>query len=490
MVDSNSPNAAGQHRADLEEDWALIEALMTGVSRMRQPAYLPQYEAESPEAYKARLLRSHLYPGFKRGLGLLSDRIFSKPLTLSQAMPELIQEWCDDIDLSGNNIDRFARAFFRDAAGFGQSHILIDYTRVPEQASAAEEDEIKPRPYFYHVRALALLDATIANVNGKTRYTYVRFLETREKRDGFKVKIVPRVRELEPGVWRIYEKGKSGWEVVDSGTMTRKGKPLSFVPMISFFPGSDAVDLSAKPPLIDLAYKNLEHFQSGSDQRNILTFARFPMLAVAGQVAAEVDGEGNPMPLVVGPRKVLSTTDPQGKWYYVEPQGAAIEAGRKDLEDLKTEMEMLSFAPLMPKTGDIRATAHAITHSEANTAAQSVALAMKDALDYAISVMGHWAGIEETGAVMLNSDFGLTVAEQERIKALLDMRGRRDLSQKTLWNEMKVNGVLSRDFDPDDEEAALAVESDDMVRRQREMFGDPDDDEGDPDETGQEDGDE
>lgn len=459
---TTSPTEAGLHRKALAEEWHLIASLLAGVSAMRVQLYLPQYEAETDRSYEARVSRSFLYPGFRRGIGLLTSRIFSKPITKSQDMPEKIAGFLDDVDLKGNGLDRFARAFFSNAAAFGQSHILVDYTQIPTEATAADELRIRPRPFFRHIRAQDLLDADYVTVGGQTMCSYVRIMEYVEVRNGYTKERIEQVRILQPGTWRTMRKGKNGWEVYEEGTMTVGGKPLPFVPLVSYFPGEEGVDLEAQPPMIDLAYKNLEHFQSSSDQRNILTFSRFPMLAVAGQVAVDVDKDGNPKPLVIGPRKILSTSDPQGKWYYVEPQGAAIEAGRKDLEDLKTEMEMLSFAPLMPKSGDIKATAHAVTHSEANTAAQSMALSMKGALDQAISLLGVWERIEEPGTAQLNSDFGLSVAEQERIRALLDMRGRRDLSRETMWNEMKVNGVLSQDFDGAAEAARIADEGDSL----------------------------
>lgn len=459
---TTSPTEAGLHRKALADEWHLVASLLAGVSAMRVEAYLPRYEAETEHAYNSRVARSFLYPGFRRGIGLLTSRIFSKPITRSQDMPERIADLLDDVDLRGNGLDRFARAFFSNGAAFGQSHILVDYTQIPKEATAADELRIRPRPFLRHVRAQDLLDADYVTEGGRTVCSYARILEYVEIRTGYTKERVKQVRILEPGQWKTLREGKKGWEVHEEGTMTVGGKALPYVPLVSYFPGEEGVDLEAQPPMIDLAYKNLEHFQSSSDQRNILTFARFPMLAVAGEVAVDVDEDGNPKPLTIGPRKILSTSDPQGKWYYVEPQGAAIEAGRKDLEDLKTEMEMLSFAPLMPKTGDIKATAHAVTHSEANTAAQSMALSMKDALDQSIHLMGVWERIEEPGTAQLNSDFGLSVAEQERIRALLDMRGRRDLSRETMWNEMKVNGVLSQDFDGAAEADRLADEGESL----------------------------
>ena len=69
-------------------------------------------------------------------------------------------------------------------------------------------------------------------------------------------------------------------------------------------------------PLLDLAWLNIAHWQSSSDQRHVLTVARFPMLAGSG-----VPENTN---VVVGPDRMLTTPNADGKFYYVEHTGAAI----------------------------------------------------------------------------------------------------------------------------------------------------------------------
>jgi hypothetical protein len=57
------------------------------------------------------------------------------------------------------------------------------------------------------------------------------------------------------------------------------------------------------PPLEDLAHMNLEHYQLRSDQRNALTVASFPMLALYGW---NKDNEGE---IDIGPRKAFIFDD-------------------------------------------------------------------------------------------------------------------------------------------------------------------------------------
>ncbi|MBS7703303.1 DUF4055 domain-containing protein [Chelatococcus asaccharovorans] len=458
---SANPLTPGIAQQDLADDWRLIAGLLKGAKALRTPEYLPQYEAETDAAYAARKSRSFLYPAFRLAVRNITGRVFAKPLSMSEDMPEIVDGWTEDIDLRGNSLDRFARTFFADALAFGQSHILVDYTDVPAEADALTERQLEPRPYWMHVPALNLLAADATRIGGKMVCTYARILESETIREGFVQKRVPVVRELEPGLVRLWKPdGKGAWAIADERPMTIRGRPLSSVPLISYFAGEMEDDYTAAPPLLELANKNLEHFQSASDQRNILTFARFPMLALSGSTAQEVDSDGHPKPFVVGPRKVLQTPDANGKWYYVEPQGNAIQAGHQDLETLKVEMKALGMEPLLPTTGNVTATFNAISMAEAHSAAQAMSFAMKDALDQALVVTGLWAGIDEPGFVMVNADFQLGTGEAERIKAILDLRGRGDLSRLTTYEEMQRMGVLSADFDADEEDSRLASEPD------------------------------
>ena len=61
----------------------------------------------------------------------------------------------------------------------------------------------------------------------------------------------------------------------------------------------------------DLADKNIEHWQSASDQRNALTVARFPMLAGKGLTQKEMED------IVLAPNQSLSTENPAGEFYYL-----------------------------------------------------------------------------------------------------------------------------------------------------------------------------
>src|SRR5690606_17726562 len=102
-----------------------------------------------------------------------------------------------------------------------------------------------------------------------------------EEPDGqFGTKCIDQIRVLVPGAWATFREqdveGKKAWVLHDKGATSLKHIPLStlYTERTGY--------MTAKPPLLELAYLNVKHWQSQSDQDNILHVARVPMLAITG----------------------------------------------------------------------------------------------------------------------------------------------------------------------------------------------------------------
>ena len=222
------------------------------------------------------------------------------------------------------------------------------------------------------------------------------------------------------------------------------------IPLVTFY--AERTDfMISKPPILDLVDLNITHWQSSSDQRSILTVARFPMLAGSG-----VTDEDNK--LKVGPRQWLFTSDAQGKYYYVEPDGKAIAAGRDDLSDLENQMSSYGAEFLKKRPGTQTATARALDSAEATSPLQDMVLRFIDAMNQALTLTGKWADIEEPGFVTVNAEFGLTAQEDADLRALTDARKNRDLSRRKYLNELRRRGTLPVDFDAEENDFEIERE--------------------------------
>lgn len=427
----------------------LISTLLGGTEALRAKGetYLPRYNAESTKNWDDRLKHATLTNYFERTVDSLTGKPFSKPIVIHDDMaPELV-DLCENIDHQGNNLDVFGRNAFRLGVAKGLIHILVEYPNVAaaNPTSKADEEAINAKPYFVMIEPENIISAHYENRNGSEFLTQVRIMETETRMDGFDEVIIERIRVLYPGAWELWQKDeRKKWTVVDSGVNT-----LDYIPLVTFYAHREDF-MTSKPPLIDLAYVNIAYYQGSADQNNILAVARFPMLAVSGANEEEAA-------VRVGPRQVLSTVDPQGKFYYVEHTGAAIQAGLEDLQHKQEEMEALGVE-LLAKSGNITATAKAIDSAKDISMLQALVLIFTDALEQAFQVASDWLELKvPVGGLTINSDFGLSLDDTVSVPALQAARTSGDLSRPQFLKELKRRNILEADFDVD-EDAALLVE--------------------------------
>jgi hypothetical protein len=97
--------------------------------------------------------------------------------------------------------------------------------------------------------------------------------------------------------------------------------------------------MAGAPALQDLADLNVAHWQSQSDQRNILHVARVPILFGAG-IPDDVEGQPG---FKVSAGSFTRATDPAAKLMFVEHSGAAIGAGDADLKNLEFQMQAMGL---------------------------------------------------------------------------------------------------------------------------------------------------
>lgn len=439
--------------------WRMIDVLLGGTEAMRAAGeeFLPQYDNESNKNYQSRLQRATLLNMTEQTLDTLAGKPFREAIVLDEDVPPQIEDLAEDVDMQGNNLQAFARSWFREAWAKGFSHVLVEHP-TPEAKTDAEGEQ-RPRtladdraeglrPYWVHVKPECLIAAYSAVVLGQEVLTHVRILEKSVERVGWEEVEVVRVRVLEPGTWQVWAPNEKGdeWHIESEGATS-----LDYIPLVTFYAGKRTSLMECKPPLTDLAHLNVAHWQSSSDQRNVLTVSRFPILAASGVPA---DQKVN-----IGPNNFLTTEAPEGKWYYVEHTGAAIAAGQTDLSSLEDQMATYGAEYMRKKPGDETATGRALDAAESSSYLAATVRDFQDCIELAMQYTADWLGLEEGGSAKVNADVDLSEADAAELDALLKMRAQRDISRKTLLDEMQKRAVLSDDFDEEADAELLAEES-------------------------------
>ena len=435
------------------DSWLMIDSLLGGTKTMRAAGaiFLPQHTEESDDNYMERLSVNILFNAFVLTLDHFVGRPFSEPVRLNSDVPEDIVAQANNIDLQGNDITTFARDWLRCGIAKGFCHVMIDMPQMNPEArpqTLADDRAAGRRPFWMLIQPENMIAADAQLIvdpqSGELRewFTHVRLREDVVERVGFAEIIRERIRIIEPNFFQVWEKVKSKsrkeeWRVVEEGETG-----IDFVPIVTYYSQRDGF-LLAKPPLEDLAFLNIRHWQSMSDQINILTVVRFPMLAVAG--ATEQGGST----MRIGPRQLLATKDANGKFYYVEHTGASIESGWKELEGLEDDMEAYGATFLKKEPGNETATKAALDSAESVSPLQDMVIRFIDSMNNALRVHAAWLDKDEGGTVTIQSDFGPDELDKESTDFLIKLRDTRDISREAVIKQAKKLSVLPDDYDAD-----------------------------------------
>ncbi len=422
--------------------WPMILSLLVGTSAMRKGGtkYLPQWPNEQSESYASRLATATLYPAFSRTVEVMASKPFSKPVAIEEGTPPRIMEWLDDVDLSGRNLHAFSADVMLDCISYGLSGVLVDYPQASQLRTRADEMVTGVRPYFAHYKPQSILGWKSTKRNGMEVLTQVRLLESVEEEDGpFGTKQVEQVRVLEPGLWFVYRKLGDNWIIYEEGTTT-----LSEIPFVFFYGIRKSFGIGVAP-LLELAFQNVEHWQSLSDQQTILHVARVPILVTVGADNTSITvGASSAVGLPVG-----------ADMRFVEHSGQAIEAGRKSLLDLEERMRQTGAELLVLKPGDITAT-QVTSENEANRCTlQKIVEVFEDCLDQCLQYMADWVGEKEGGGVSLFTDFGAATLGEASAELLLKANQSGKLSDETMFDEWKRRGIISPENEWNDEQERI-----------------------------------
>lgn len=460
---AKQPTAAtpSTHYLACAEKWQMIDDLCGGTRAMRAAGtrWLPMEPKEEVIQYDARKGRSILYGALNETIDNTVSKPFSQPLTLSEApLPEKLEKIENNADRNGQNLTSFGAEAFKAAVKYGLTHAIVDNPSmmVDEDGNAVrrtlkDERDEDIRPYFVHVPPTALIGyRTQTLANGDEIVTMARIKSEEIVEDGpygdkkiYRV-VVWTVDTVE--TWEADKDDEDEYRMVHSVSHTYGEVPLHTLYI------ERTGTMEANIPFEDLAWLNIAHWQSFSDQRNILRVARVPIVVAAGFTENEVGKN-----MTISTARFIRTKNPDSKLYHVEHSGKAIEAGEKDLERLEERMVILGLQPLIQRSGNQTATGKAIDTAQSHTAIQAWIRECENFIRMLYESAAKWIGedLHDDFKVSINNDFGFALNAVQDVKNLIDMRKQNEITPKTFMHELKRRGVLSDGVNIDKELAEL-----------------------------------
>ena len=430
---------------DNSAEWDMLDAVFGGTKTMRAAGktFLPSWPGENDPEYQKRLGQAVLFPMFKRTCEILASKPFSRPITLA-GIPTETSAGLENIDNAGQGIHAFFFNVLENCLSHGVSGVLADFPPVAAARTLADQKAVGAHSYLVHYPAGSVLGFT-PPPPGETNPTMLRLLERAVIPDGaFGEKIVEQVRVLYEGgaweVWRESEAKKNEWYIFEYGTSSRRDIPFTF------FYGNRTGFGTGESPLKDLAYLNVEHWQSSSDQQTILHVARVPILFMKGFADTES--------FMIGAATAATATNKDADMKYVEPQGAAIGHGRTSILDLEERGRAIGAELLVRKTNRMTATQVESEDTAGDCMLQAIVEMFELGVKNCLRNLAIWNG-EDASLIDAEvfSEFSESSLSDAIANVVFTAVAARDLSKQTGFEIFKRSGYIDAELTWEQEKA-------------------------------------
>lgn len=430
----------------------MIDHLWSGTRAMRASGYLVKFDQESDEAFKLRQKNATFLPFFRQSVKQMTGRVFAEPIKLRDDVPPAVAELMQDVDGQGNNLQVFARRWFMMLLRYGVAHVIVDHPPRPDGVRNTQADyrAARLRPYARIVAPTSVPGWRAIEIGGLPILDQFRIVESVFEPEGeFGVRVVEQIRVIDRNGWKVYRNTDGKWTEVGSGLSEANSRPLSRVPVVTLT--ADPEDpMTSQPPLIDVAYLNVKHFNGRSDQDGAVRFARIRLGAIIG---GETDKE-----ITLAANSLLQLPD-GGNIIIAQGSAESVTVGAEDLDSILQEARQAGAALLRK---DIAATRTATQAKE--EAAQEIspleamALGLQDGIDQMMQLFADWLGEKEGGHCEVRGNFDEEVPADVALPNLIQLMNGGVLSKETTFHEVQRRGVVADEITWEDERGRIEAD--------------------------------
>ncbi len=412
--------------------WEIMKAVSQGTEYLREnsEAFLPLEPREDYTAYLSRVNRAVFSPYTQRLIRAATGLILRKPISLI-GDPYWTDVFAKDVDGCGSDLDEYARRSLICALTYGHSHTLVDFPAPTGAKSLAEERSLNRRPYWIEVDPTNVYGWRLDREVNYGSLIQVRIGEKAVVPNGeFGESVYNQIRVIEPGQYRVYrqtEKQKTlepysqggftgdfngppqqqEYELIESGDYS-----LDEIPLVTVYTGKTDT-MTSKPPLLDIAYLNLAHFQRQADLIHSLHVASQPMLVLEGW-----DDQTKDMAISVN---YAMATQPGNKVYYVEPASSAFEAQSAEIQELEKQMASLGISTLsQQKFVAESADARRLDRVDTNSMLSMVSLDLEQKMQKAFNLSAKYLQLDPP-EIKISRDFDIERLIGQDITALTSL---------------------------------------------------------------------
>lgn len=456
----NTPNNAYFQMARY---WEVVEAVKEGTVGLRdgRETFLPKEPFEKDPAYERRLSRSCFAPWYVRLREAVVGQILRKPIVFEDISTDT-ESHLDNINLLGDDVNSFARGVLQSGIDQGHSAIFVDYPKAEGLITLAQQREAGLRPYWLHYKASDLIGWRSQIVRDQQILTQVRIREAATVPDGeFGERIAERVKvfdlvsvDLDNGGtlqrcrYRVFERSQDE-EDKDRFVQIAQGIiSMPYIPIAIIYTNRTGF-LTSKPPMLEIAYLNLKHYQLSSDLDHSLHLAANPKLVLYGYDTGQGD-------VNVGVDEALVFDNPDGKAEWIAAPTESFAAQERRIKEIEQQMATLAISAMTSqKNVGESAEAKRLDRVQSDSMLSVLSQSLQDALDLCLQF--HADYLQETaGTCQVNKDFQVTELTAQEITAFSQLQQLDQISLQTFLELLQRGEILPEEFDVQEELDRLA----------------------------------
>jgi len=460
---------------DQYSNWEIMDDLYIGAPAVKSAStkYLPMTESEEIDAKKAgsnkrtaydrRLDNAVYFNGIDRLVKYTTGHMYREnPVYPEEGeAPEWFESMVEDADLLGTELDTFLRNVSLKSYLMGHYFIAVDFPNTSGMDSRSVVKMTNPRPYLVPVSPIEIINwALERTLDGSYQFKWLVHRYSYRESDG------PMDDHYTSVYYKVWYKNK--WELwvarleteetdldsVQPELVEEGPNPLGFIPYQPIY--SQMIrPMVSKPPLVESANLNIDHYRVLSAFNHGLMFHLNPILVLSGVQDSHIKTGSNAA--LVLPRNA--------KAEYVEYTGRSLNIGKETAEMILREMWESGMRSQTSLGANTSADARRLSRSDFQSWLLSVVSSHENSYNRAMGIAALWARDipEVEKLIKLNKDFDLTPMDANEAEFLLNTRKAGEISRRVFLKELQRGERLDKTVDIDEEvEAAKADLEEDL----------------------------
>lgn len=415
MVGSMNPKYVKYKR-----QWDIIRDCIEGELQIksRNEKYLPRATGMTDAEYEAYKTRARFVNYTKRARDGLHGFLFRRDPTIDGL--ELLKgtNIYENIDRRGHSIVQFMSDCIHDGMVTTYGAVLVDLPRTNGKITALEKEQKNIRAYAKYYPAESIMDWRYKEIDGVEKLVMVELKETVDVSDALDHDYREQYRYLEivDGKYRqrlvkaIAENGTQSEEIIPISVY---GKEIDYIPFIPLFSEEPEA-----PMFIDLALRNIGHYQEVADYENGVHLTTIPTGYVTGhEINDNEDGE-----IKLGGDSFLSFKEETAKVGTLVFSGEGLTHSEHAIEKSHQDMSILATRLVAPeKSMSETADSAKIHRAGENAILGSLAKNASRAFSKMVNMILEWEGIDGTVKIQLCNDYDTLSFDPNALNAVANL---------------------------------------------------------------------